>query len=133
MRILRISRLLLLILSITHNTQADTTDTNTATTTSQISPGGRITNRVSEATPVKVSKCCPENENLDLTNPAYPACVEVEDAGSPFIKMKGLDMNRENARTVDIQLVKNNKQPHGLPPCFSDFEVHRIESHGREN
>ena len=129
MKILKISRLLGFILAITHNTEANADDT--ATPTTQISPDGRIANRVSEATTVKVSKCCPENQNLDLTNPTHPACVEVEVSESPFIKMKGLDMNSKNSKVVDIQLVKNDEQPHGLPPCFSDFEVHRIESNGK--
>ena len=31
-------------------------------------PGGRIANRLSEPKPVKVTKCCPENPNLDVSD-----------------------------------------------------------------
>ena len=109
-----------LIFVINHMTQADT-NTTPATPAPQTYPGGRI------ATPVKVSKCCPENQNLDLTNPTQPVCVETDAAVSPFVTMKGLD----NTRIVDIQLVRNEKDTTGLPSCISDFQVHRIEPHGK--
>ena len=95
-------------------------DTNT-TPAPQIYPGGRI------ATPVKVSKCCPENQNLDLTNPTQPVCVETDVTVSPFVSMKGLD----NTRILDIQLVRNEEEAPGLPSCISDFQVHNIEPHGK--
>ena len=105
-----------LLFVITHSTQDDTTTAPA---------GGGITNIVT--TPVKVSKCCPENQNLDLTNPTQPVCVETDAAVSPFVTMKGLD----NTRIVDIQLVRNEKDTTGLPSCISDFQVHRIEARGK--
>ena len=101
---------------VTHSAQDDTT-TSPA--------GGGIANIVT--TPVKVSKCCPENHNLDLTNPKQPVCVETDVAVSPFVTMKGLD----NTKILDIQLVRNEKETPGLPSCISNFQVQRIEPHGK--
>ena len=109
-----------LIFVIKHMTQADTNTTPAP----QTYPGGRI------ATPVKVSKCCPENHNLNLTSPNQPVCVETDGALSPFVKMKGLEHNSGNASIVDIQLVNKNEETSSLPPCNTGFEVHRFESNG---
>ena len=103
----------------------------TPTTATQISPQGRIANRVAEVTPVKVSKCCPKNQNLDVSSPSHPVCVDVETEASPFIRIQGLELNSKTSRTVDIQIVKDEEKPYNTPNCFSDFEVHRIEPHGR--
>ena len=120
MKLIQIIQIIHLLLFINPTAHADDIDT----------PGGRIANRLSEPKPVKVTKCCPENQNLDVSDQKDPKCVDVEVEVSPFVKMKGLALVSDNARDVDIQLVKDDKHPYALPSCFSDFEVHRIEQHG---
>ena len=129
MKTLGIIQILLIINSTTlANDDADPTLTNPNTT-----PGGRIANRLAEAAPVTVSKCCPEKQSLDVSNPRDPICVDVNKEVSPFVRIKGLDLSSIHGRNVDIQLVKNEQRPFAMPPCFSDFEVHRIEAHGSIN
>ena len=129
MKTLGIIQILLIINSTTlANDDADPNLTNPNTT-----PGGRIANKLAEPAPVTVSKCCPEKQSLDVSNPRDPICVDVPEEVSPFVKIKGIDLSSIHDRHVDIQLVKDEQQPFAMPPCFSDFEVHRILVHGSIN
>ena len=121
------------MLLIIYSTTLADDDADPTLTTPNTTPGGRIANRVAEPTPVTVSKCCPEKQSLDVSNPRDPICVDVPEEVSPFVKIKGIDLNSIIERNVDIQLVKDEQRPFAMPPCFSDFEVHIIEAHGSIN
>ena len=117
------SFIVLFVIIHTSNPQAETTPAVIAAPNA-----GIITKRLH--TPVKVSKCCAENHNLELTNPSQPVCVKREVAGSPFVKLHGY--NNDRTRTVDIQLAKNDEKTLGLPSCLLGFEVHSMEPQGKE-
>ena len=118
------------ILLIINSTTLAKDDSDPNLTNPNTTPGGRIANRLAEPAPVTVSKCCPEKQSLDVSNPRDPICVDVQNEVSPFVQIKGLDLSSIHGRNINIQLVKNKQQPFAMPPCFSDFEVHRIEAHG---
>ena len=86
--------------------------------------------KLDEPKPVKVSKCCSHQESLDVSNPKQPFCTDRQDQVSPFILIKGLDLNSRNKREVDIQLTQDKKNTSAIPACYSDFEVHRVEDSG---
>jgi hypothetical protein len=93
----------------------------------------RISNQPPAPPQVSVSKCCPAQQSLDMSNPKHPVCIEDRNASSPFIAMRGLNMDDnfiDKTEEVEIQLRQDQENPHAMPPCFSDFEVHRIEHSG---
>ena len=90
----------------------------------------RISEKLDEPRLVKVSKCCPDHQSLDLSIPKQHSCVDVPDHDSPFVRIKGLDLDNNNQTEVQIQLNKDQRQP-SMPSCFSTgFEVHKIENFG---
>ena len=90
----------------------------------------RIANKLDEPKPVNVSKCCPDQETLDVSNPKQPFCVNSLDETSPFIEIIGLDLDSSNRQEVKIQLTEDQRKPSSLPSCYSGFELHRIEDSG---
>ena len=130
MRIRDIFKLSELIFLITLVQLSDTT--NTTTTPAILAAEIYSSERIAKATPVSVSKCCPDDQNLDLTNPNQPACVQLEVAESPFKIIEGLDIKSKNASPFDIELVKIGEEAVGLPNCFSGFEVHKIVTDVKE-
>ena len=97
-------------------------------------PSQRISNQPPAPPQVSVSKCCPAQQSLDMSNPKHPMCVETINVSSPFIAMIGLNMDDNfinRTKEVKIQLTQDQENPHSMPLCFSDFEVHRIEHSGK--
>jgi len=102
------------------------TTNNSSLTALDATPAGRIANRLDEPKEVAVSKCCPDHQSLNTSNPKHPRCMKKQGQASPFQEILGLDLDRENDRQVEIMLVKDKNTPVSLPDCFSEFEVHKI-------
>jgi hypothetical protein len=97
-------------------------------------PSPRISNQPPALPQVIVSKCCPAQQSLNMSNPKHPVCIEARNVSSPFIVMRGLNMDDNfinRTKEVEIQLTQDQENPHSMPPCFSDFELHRIEHSGK--
>ena len=97
-------------------------------------PSPRIANTLPAPPQVSVSKCCPAQQSLNMSNPKHPICIGAGHFPWPFIPMIGLNMDdnfMNRTEEVEIQLTQDQEKPHSMPPCFSDFEVHRIEHSGK--
>ena len=140
MRVLRLSLLFTVLFSTVLADDDDppltpsntTDDDDPSLTTPNTTPSPRIANRLNEPKPVTVFKCCPDQKSLDMTNANHPSCVNAPGQASPFIRIKGLDLDNDDQREVEIQLTKDQSKPFAIPPCYSEFEAHRIEHSGNE-
>ena len=79
---------------------------------------------------VSVSKCCPDEQVLDVSDPRDPKCTDTTNNPNPFITIKGLATHQSPVEEVLLRLTQNQQQPNKMPGCMSDFEVHLIEDSG---
>ena len=80
---------------------------------------------------VSVSKCCPDEQVLDVSDPGDPKCVDTTSTSTPFITIRGLEIKKSPVKELELKLIQDQERPNSMPGCTSDFEVHLIEDSGK--
>ena len=86
-------------------------------------------NTIDEAIEVVVSKCCSDQQVLNMSNPGKPNCASELIQKSPFMRIEAIGSD-QNLTKAPIHLIQDLKTLFKMPPCYFDYEVNPFDNYG---